>query len=113
MKTKRGDRYLIGAAGMSGLIAKWRRWVEGDGQEPQITRDDDFSALMVDERRRVWKVEYNLAHVRYRDRFMAIGSGRGEAIGAMAMGASARQAVLIASRYDISTGRGVDVVRFR
>jgi hypothetical protein len=113
VKNKRGERYLIGGAGGSGLLTAWRRWVEGLGPEPVINRDDDFAAIMVDERRRVWKVEWNLQHVRYRDRFMALGSGRGEAIGAMAMGATARQAILVASRHDIGTGRGVDVVKFR
>lgn len=113
VKSKDGRRYLIGAAGSSGLIAAWRRWIEGSGPEPRMTKDDEFAALMVDERLRVWKVEWNLAHIRYRDRIAAIGSGRGEALGAMAMGADARRAVQIASRFDTNCGKGVDVVRFQ
>lgn len=45
--------------------------------------------------------------------FHAIGSGRGEALGAMAMGADARRAVEIASRLNVGCGLGVDVIRFR
>lgn len=43
----------------------------------------------------------------------AIGSGADYALGAMAAGKTAREAVLIAARLDNSCGLGVDVVRFR
>ena len=43
----------------------------------------------------------------------AIGSGSEYALGAMAMGASAKRAVQIASRFDPSTGRGVTVAKVR
>lgn len=42
--------------------------------------------------------------------FLAWGSGRGGALGAMAMGASARQAVEIAARFDCATGGKTDVL---
>lgn len=45
--------------------------------------------------------------------FMAWGSGRDFAMGAMAMGADARRAVQIASKFNIACGMGVDVVRIR
>lgn len=45
--------------------------------------------------------------------FFAWGSGRDYALGAMAAGASAKQAVLIASRYSVGCGMGVDVARPR
>lgn len=44
------------------------------------------------------------------DPFMAWGSGREYAIGAMSMGANAEKAIEIASRFDVHTGMGVDVV---
>lgn len=43
------------------------------------------------------------------DTFMAWGSGRDFAIGAMGMGADARTAVEIASRFSVGCGYGVDV----
>lgn len=43
------------------------------------------------------------------DDFIAFGSGRDFAMGAMAHGASAKEAVEIASRFNIECGLGVDV----
>lgn len=43
------------------------------------------------------------------DPFQAFGSGRDYAMGALAMGATAEQAVLVASRFNIHCGMGVDV----
>ena len=44
------------------------------------------------------------------DKFMAWGSGRDIALGAMAMGADARKAVEIASQFDCNCGNGCDAV---
>lgn len=45
------------------------------------------------------------------DKFMAWGSGKGVALGAMTMGADSRRAVKIASRYNSSCGLGVTMFR--
>lgn len=47
------------------------------------------------------------------ERFHAEGSGRQAALAAMACGKSAREAVKIAARFDVCTGRGVDSVIVR
>jgi hypothetical protein len=44
------------------------------------------------------------------DKKYAIGSGRDFAIGAMEMGASAEEAVLVASKYEVSCGNSVDIL---
>lgn len=44
------------------------------------------------------------------DKFMAFGSGRDFAMAAMHLGKSAREAIEIASLYDINTGMGIDVL---
>lgn len=46
------------------------------------------------------------------DLFAAFGSGHEFAMGALAMGATAKEAVEIASRFDTGCGLGVDVMRF-
>ena len=48
------------------------------------------------------------SHVQY-----AWGSGSSYALGAMASGKSAKQAVEIATKFDIYTGRGIDVIKLR
>lgn len=50
--------------------------------------------------------------VKVEDPFFAVGSGSEYALGALAMGATAEQAVEIASRFDNCCGLGVDVMRF-
>ncbi len=47
------------------------------------------------------------------DKFMAWGSGKGPALGAMAMGADARRAVKIAIRYNSACGLGVTALAVR
>jgi ATP-dependent protease HslVU (ClpYQ) peptidase subunit len=42
------------------------------------------------------------------DPFMAWGSGRDFALGAMAMGATAREAVAVACRFNVYCGNGID-----
>lgn len=44
------------------------------------------------------------------DRFMAFGSGRDFAMAAMHLGKSAKEAIEIASIYDIATGMGIDTL---
>lgn len=46
--------------------------------------------------------------MRVEDAFMAWGSGRDFAMAAMHCGKTAREAVTVASHYDVSTGMGVD-----
>ena len=46
----------------------------------------------------------------YEDKFIAIGSGRAFAIGAMAVGADARQAVEIAIQWCEGCGKGIDTL---
>jgi hypothetical protein len=59
----------------------------------------------------VWLTWPFLREQRLAEKQLAWGSGSEFALGAMAAGATARQAVAIASRYDKHTGQGIDAVR--
>ncbi len=50
--------------------------------------------------------------VRVEDAFFALGSGAEYALAALAMGATAKEAVEIASRFDNGCGLGIDVMQF-
>lgn len=50
--------------------------------------------------------------VKCEDQFIAFGSGRDVAIGALAMGADARRAVEVASQFNTGCGLGVDEMEF-
>jgi hypothetical protein len=71
-----------------------------------------LEVLCIDERRRIWWADHRIQWQRIRHPFIAIGNGGDFALGALAAGESAREAVRIASRLSASCGFGVDVVRF-
>lgn len=59
----------------------------------------------------LWK--YERGHVPFwiEDKMYACGSGRDYALGAMACGKTAEQAVEIACRFDVCSGNGIDTLR--
>ena len=72
----------------------------------------DFAAIIIDDDKKIWYME-NLTYVHEITLpFFAIGSGAMIAMGAMAKGATAKEAVLTAALFDFSCGDGVDEVRF-
>lgn len=88
------DWYVKGAD-----VAKW----------PASQATSDWTRLLVASAKRVLEFEqrpYPIIHTRAP---LAWGSGRDFAVGAMAMGANADQAVQIACRYNVSCGMGVTV----
>lgn len=52
----------------------------------------------------IWRVDSNLKPYKILNDFDALGSGSQIALGAMAYGATAKEALKIASKYDINTG---------
>lgn len=114
--TKDGHIYLAGHAGNWNFCHAYLAWMKGHrADKPQLPSGESVTFLLVDVMGQLYHVESSLeiAPLKARDKFHAIGSGRGEAIGAMAMGASARKAVQIASRYNTGVGMGIDVVKFK
>jgi hypothetical protein len=110
---RNGKEWLIGAAGDKPLLEAWRAWFCGKTEErPAIAGSDEFTVLMIDRSHRVWQMQYTLTPWRIPAKFAAVGSARGEALGAMVMGADARRAVLVAQKIDATCGLGVDCVSF-
>jgi hypothetical protein len=104
-----GEIRLIGCAGDSADCQLYVRWAMGFVKDrPSFT---SLEVLCVDERGRAWWTDQRLNWLRITHPFIAIGNGGDFAIGAMAAGKSARQAVRIANRLSSSCGFGVDVVR--
>lgn len=104
------DDRLVGIAGCPGMQKMFADWLQFGGDAPKFDRDDHFFAL----------VAYPDGACSIYDRFMseiemnepshAIGSGKEMAIGAMAAGASAEQAVLIACKYDAYSAEPVSTM---
>lgn len=77
---------------------------------PVATQKEDnlFARLIVVKDRKVFTYETLCYGIPMVDPFFAWGSGRDFAIGAMAKGANAAEAIIVASRFDSDTGMGVE-----
>jgi ATP-dependent protease HslVU (ClpYQ) peptidase subunit len=105
-------KYLVGFSGRLADGQAFLRFVERGFQDnPAI---DTLTAMVIHEDGRV--VTYDDTNANPCDlgilKYWAAGSGADYALGAMAHGATATEAVLIASDLDVNTGRGVDKVSF-
>lgn len=98
------DNYYVGCSGNIDLIEKYIDYLKGAGDLP--IRDVNHDTLMVLflKKNGVFIAEGpNMSIVRI-DKIHAIGSGADFAMGAMCLGASPREAVKVASKYDVYTG---------
>lgn len=112
VRDKEGRPWLLGGSGEMDCMMQYLEWFQGKAVKPEFTKDDSLSVLLVNQRGQIMLVNRTLARVPLRQKIAAVGSARGEALAAMACGKSAREAVRIASRLEVSVGMGVDVVRF-
>lgn len=91
------------------ILAAWYESGADIDKWPKFQSGDDWTRLIVASANEVIVFERQPVGQLLEEPFMAWGSGRDYAMGAMAMGASAGQAVEVASRFDINTGLGVDL----
>jgi ATP-dependent protease HslVU (ClpYQ) peptidase subunit len=88
------------------------RWFTNGAKEddfPEIQKDEDNGMLMVvTPAGKIQFYEKSYLPVEYENDFAAMGSGRDWALGAMACGKSAIEAVDIACQFDIYSGNGVN-----
>ena len=110
---------MIGGAGFYDEIVEIVAWITAGAKEdkkPALPESDDDSSdiIVVDpDGAAHWLTWPYLRRVPISGSFCAVGSGAKYAIGAMAMGANARRAVQVASRFDNQTGGGVNVVHLK
>ncbi len=109
-KVKRINGDLVACYGRNDDCEEYERWYEG-GCDPESKPDigEDFGALLLTSEGRIFLVYEKLVPVEVHEPFMAIGVGDSLATGAMAHGASPREAIEIACRYDSFTGPPVVV----
>jgi hypothetical protein len=84
-----------------------RAWLEEGGDKPDGLTE--FNGILI-ESGIAFRLEEKLIRDRIVERCHAVGSGAPFAITAMALGKTAREAVLIAAKFDPRTGGGVDVL---
>lgn len=109
-----GRRYLLGFSGQDYALALLLFWMRHPhSPPPKILHDDHINALLVNERNQIFAMSNTaLVWCPIRASFYGIGSGGDHAEGAMAAGATAREAVRIAMRFDVHSGGGVDSISF-
>ena len=110
------DGRLIAAAGESGAVAAYLNWLETPewSQRPsfQDHADDCVHALEIMPDGTVWRHERFMPFIA-EDRYTAIGSGAAYALGAMAAGKTAPEAVVIACELHSGSALPMDSLRLR
>jgi hypothetical protein len=110
-----GRRFLVAGMGDASFATNVMRWMAGEIEHPGQPLADDLSrdcALVIDERRRIWRLSSRLVYQRYDGKIHAAGAGQEIALGALMAGADAIKAVRIAMKCSDYAGRGVNYVRF-
>lgn len=120
----KGKRVLYGACGATSIAQRWRDWVEhglaaGDGP-PDMGDEvakahgflfyEDGELVTFDPHQPPFRTEMMRVGL---TSLASFGGGSSFALGAMMMAASAPEAILVACRFNLNTGGGVDVVSFR
>lgn len=107
------DGALIGVCGGTGVAQALADWfLTGEvGVKPDLspTDDDAASGLIIRPDGALWHI-YKHGLVPVSAPFLAFGSGADYALGAMAQGATAREAVAVAIRFDNGSGGEIDVL---
>lgn len=111
---------IYAGSGQAQSVIEFFEWARKDEPDSYkfTHKAEDFAGLIVrfvDNRPQIWTIEDALKAWEVRMPFTARGSGVDYALGAMAMGASAAQAVQVAATFDLGTGgpirvwsRGID-----
>ena len=92
-------------------LLEWYKKGKKKKDWPSFQATDDWTTLVVAHKKKVFYLEGQPNPIEVLEPFYAWGSGRDYALGAMEMGATAKQAVEIASKFNIHCGYGVDVFK--
>lgn len=112
VKGKKTRKYLIAAAGSCEDTDAWMDWMESGGKLEDrknygLDKECDMECVAVDKKGRVFQYGSKCYPYTYKSQFLALGSGWAFAMGAMALGASASEAVKVAAKFDVATGGSV------
>lgn len=112
-KLYRVNGNVIGFSGALGTGLRFLRWVEAGmpDDRPSLPHDDGFRGLLARSDGVCLTFDSDLMAQQIDAPFHACGSGVEIALGAMAAGASAEEAVKIAAQYDVYTGGTIRVER--
>lgn len=108
------DGSLLGTAGSKRVVEKLKAWALADfdpAHKPKLNNKSEMEGLLVKKvDGSIWLYDWTLDPDKLEDEFFAIGSGGAYALGAMAKGATAVQAIRIAARYDSGTSEPIEAL---
>ncbi len=113
-RLKNGD--LASFSGSEAGAREMMTWYESGADPakyPPMQATSDWVRLILVTKKGVFMYEERPVQMPLKEKFFAWGSGRDFALGAMAAGATAKQAVQITCRYSVGCGMGVDVATLR
>lgn len=105
------DGRLFAWCGKSGIGIRVREWFNNPRLSLPSYEDTEGGAVIVATNGELFTFECGALVPAAKAPYLAMGSGRHEAYGALAMGASARKAVSVAMQFDTSTGGRVTWLR--
>ena len=107
---------IIGLAGQVGMLDEVVAWLNNGGKReeyPKLPENGVIHGIIACLDGRVASLSADGILQWMETDFMAAGSGNEIALGAMAMGATAEQAVEIAARFDVYTGGKIETLSLR
>ena len=112
-----GDGQYLAGAGDFCQIVEIATWImQGALEQAKPSLPDEMSSELLivhPDGTAYWLTWPYLRKVKLNEPFASLGSGGEYALGALAMGATAKQAVQIATRYDPHTGGGITNIKVR
>ena len=117
-KGRKTNKYLCAGCGSVEDLIAVLDWVSDGGilqkrKEFGLDRECDVSALLISKKGSVFHIDSRVYPYLVDASFHACGSGSDLAIGAMAMGASAVEAVRVASKFDGYTGGSIRTLTWK
>jgi hypothetical protein len=104
---------IVGVCGEIEQGIRFIEWLKYPSERPIFAEANSFSALELTPKGKILWWGTALVPMPVEEEFYGIGSGAAYALGAMCMGASPKKAILIASRWDESTGDEIQAMTLR
>lgn len=109
--TKIRDSLFAGAGDLDDL-SKYYDWIRGGGDPPELGAEMGIDILEVSEEGiHIWGKKF--VRLKVDEKAYAVGSGSQYAMGAIAAGCTPKQAMAIAAKFDMGTGKQVEFARLR
>lgn len=116
-KIRKIGKYLAGSSGTMSSCMALMKWIEDGGAPdkwPECQKDKELCSplIIITQDKKIFRYDTTPIPYEINQDFYAFGGGRDFATGAMEVGADAKRAIEVASKWDACTGCGVDTLTF-